>query len=80
MSLYAVIEQCAVCKRPTDSTLASTLHETTGWIKRRPRSTRERVSGGVNALKFREETGRIMCGQCAQRREDTGNAMQGAML
>jgi len=73
-------QPCAECGRWTDVRHPETLHETTGWVKRRPRSHAHRSSGGVHALKFRYETGRVMCGRCARTRKDTGTAAQESML
>jgi hypothetical protein len=78
----APLVACATptCGRMVDPTDPNVLHETTGWVKRRARSTRTRTTGGVHALKFRYETGRVMCERCALIRAQTGNAAQGKML
>jgi hypothetical protein len=68
------------CERMCDPRDPNVLHEMTGWVKRRARSTQTRTSGGVHALKFRYETGRVMCEGCARKRAQTGNAAQGQML
>jgi hypothetical protein len=78
----APLVACATptCERMVDPRDPSVLHEMTGWVKRRNRATKMRTSGGVHALKFRYETGRVMCERCARIRTDTGNAAQGKML
>lgn len=64
---------CAECGRNVDPNAISTLHEVTGW-------TQKRSGGGVNAIRFKYETGRFMCERCARVRRDTGIAQQGRML
>lgn len=64
---------CSECGRATDPDSQLTLHEVTGWAQRRKQ-------GGLHALKFKRETGKIMCARCALRRGETGSAQQGQML
>jgi hypothetical protein len=69
----APLEPCAECGRQTDPRQPLTLHEVTGWVKKRK-------GGGTHALRFQYQTGRIMCERCARTRKETGNANQGRML
>lgn len=63
------------CERVLDPNDRSVMHEITGWIKTRPRGT-----GGVHAISFRKETGRLLCIACQRKMRDTGTAEQGTLL
>jgi len=64
---------CFECGRAIDPNSQLTLHEVTGWAQ-------HRRQGGLHGLKFKHETGRVMCARCAIVRNETGNAQQGKML
>jgi hypothetical protein len=49
------------------------LFEVRGWVERRK-------GGGVHHVRFKEQTGRIMCGRCARQRARTGHEQQESML
>ena len=64
---------CSECGRPTDPYSQLTLHEVTGWAQRRKQ-------GGLHSLKFKHETGKLMCARCVLVRGETGSAAQGRLL
>lgn len=60
---------CMVCGSVVDPNDMSTLREITGF-------DRERTQGGQNHVRFRRETGRLVCGTCATRWLYSGMAEQ----
>jgi hypothetical protein len=51
-----------------------TLFEFIGWAER------SRRGGGLHHFKFKQQTGRVLCADCARRRAATGNVNQGSFL
>lgn len=60
MSQFTV--PCVDCKNPTDPKAIGVYHESYGWIPYRGKT------GGANNLRFKRQTGNVMCANCAQQR------------
>jgi hypothetical protein len=64
---------CVDCDKPVDPLHdENCLNEVRGW-------ERKRLQGGQNHVRFREETGRFMCGSCATKRTYAGHPSQGVL-
>jgi hypothetical protein len=66
-------QPCDECGRPTDPQGYGTLYSVEGWAERRR-------GGGLHHIRFKHETGKLMCSRCASIRRDTGTAQQGQLL
>jgi hypothetical protein len=64
---------CSQCEQPVNPNYPDVLREVTGWSKLREQ-------GGQNHVRFRRETGRLMCGACASRITHAGTAAQESLL
>jgi hypothetical protein len=65
---------CVGCTRPVDLDHPAVLREVVGFHKDRG------DAGGQNHVRFRRETGRFLCGDCATRWKYGGNLEQGTLL
>ena len=65
--------RCVIDGQTVDLHDPHVLFEVRGWVERRR-------GGGVHHVRYKEETGRIMCGPCARRRERSGHAGQESLL
>jgi hypothetical protein len=65
--------RCATHGGPVDLHDPDVLFEVRGWVERRR-------GGGVHHVRFKEETGRIMCGICARKRERGAHPQQESLL
>lgn len=54
--------KCADCGEPVKPNQLGAYREVSGWAKIRNK-------GGSNAIALREETGRMICGGCGERRK-----------
>lgn len=63
---------CCECGDALSARDPNVLWEVVGW-------ERKRKQGGQNHVRFRAETGRVMCGRCALLMRDTGTSGQGTL-
>ena len=63
---------CIDCDEPVNPHDPNTLHEVVGFH-------RDRSAGGQNHVRFRAETGRLLCVSCANRRQYGIGTQQAAM-
>ena len=64
---------CVDCGEPVSPDDDSVLREVIGWSK-------PREAGGQNHVRFRRETGRLMCSACALARQYGGSIHQTSLM